>query len=388
MARVRESFALLLITGALWSCTATKATSASTAVAPQQVQLTQMNVNLYPTTKTICDPMGDAAPDMRSNLGLKADLFWLKDSQPRTEKVADLISQGVKSDSSLFFSQLNLPTRMFDKGFNNGAGLPLLDDQNNRLIEYFALHFKTVLHLAPDQPEGLYEFALLSDDGAVMRIRDDGGVYRTAIDNDGLHPTRLGCGSHVVDMKRDTEKLMELDYQQGPRYHISLILLMRKIASVDGNASKTEPACGQEGNELWFDPNNNSEPKKPYLDLVARGWTPLTKENYGLPNEAIFNPCKDGVTPKITGFEIAEKFSQGFVLRWHTNIPSTDQVVITDLVTQSQITTTSDNVLRLDHQVIVTGLKPNTQYGLQALSISDTYGQGMTTAIIDSTSIN
>lgn len=343
----------------------------------EEIQLSRVDVNRYPATKLVCDPIGAPSPDPRSNAGIKAELYYLNATQSKPERVGEVIASGKKSDRDIFFSQLYAPTRMFDEGFMNDSGEPVKNDDGQRLIEYFALRFKSVLRLAPEQAPGEYEFAVLSDDGSVFRVRDGEGAWRTVVDNDGTHPSRLACSSRTLRFDRESEHMMELDYHQGPRYHISLIVLMRKV---DG-ARKAEEACGVEGNETWFDPKNQSSPREAYQNLLARGWRPLGKDNYAIANDAIFNPCKEGQMPKITFFRASEPTSGGFIVNWTTDIPATSQVIATEIATGQQTITTADNVLRTSHRVVVTGLKPNTEYALQALSISDSYGKGMTTAI-------
>ena len=340
------------------------------------VKKSSMDVNKYPITKTVCDPFGDD-PDPRSNQGLTAQLWWLESGTARQSNVGAMIAKGKKSERSLFFSQLNVPTRMFDQGFANETGSTVKSDDGTTLIEYFALRFNSILKLAPQQKAAMYEFAVLSDDGAILTLRGSDGVYRANVDNDGDHPTRLGCGITPVSMAADTELPMSLDYYQGPRYHISMIVLMREYdPNRAGNVGGKDPACGVTGNETWFDPNNGSKPQKAYTDLLARGWVPLSKDNYGLPNTAMFNPCKDGEPPVITNFQILERFNDGFIVTWNTDIPATSQVITTD-VAGNQSITVSDNILRTSHQVRTTGQIANTQYKVQGVSISEDYGRSL-----------
>lgn len=344
------------------------------------VKKSAFDVNKYSVTSTVCDPWGDD-PDPRSNQGLKAELWWLEAGKPRQSSVAGMIANGKKSDRNLFFSALNVPTRMFNLGFASETGDMVKADDGSNLIEYFALRFKSILRLAPDQTAGQYEFAILSDDGAVMNFRDSDGVYRANVNNDGDHPTRLGCGVTPVAMNAETEIPMSLEYYQGPRYHISLILLMREHnPNRPGLVNGKDPACGVTGNATWFDPNNGSTPKKAYQDLLARGWRPLVKDNYALANEVMFNPCKDGVAPVITNFQVLERFNDGFVVTWNTDIPATSSVVVTDAA-GVQVGTMSDNILRTSHTVRTMGQLPSTTYRVQAVSISDSYGRTISPAI-------
>ena len=341
------------------------------------VKMSALDTNIYPVTKTVCDPFGDD-PDPRSNQGLKAELWQLPKGVSRPGNVGGMISKGKKSERNLFFSQLNVPTRMFNMGFANETGDTVKSDAGDTLIEDFALRFKSILRLAPQQKAAMYEFAILSDDGSVMNFRDSDGVYRPNVNNDGEHPTRLACGGSPVAMDAETEIPMSLEYYQGPRYHIALVVLMREYkADRTDNKNGKDPACGVSGNETWFDPGKNSKPQKAYTDLLARGWAPLTKDNYALANEAMFNPCQEGVAPVVSNFQVLERFNDGFIVTWNTNIPATSAVVITD-ASGKQTATISDNVMRTSHLVRTTGQAANTLYKVQGVSISDTYGRTVT----------
>lgn len=240
--------------------------------APEEVHLSKLNVNLYPVTSLVCDPMGGDT-DPRSNAGLKAELYWLPSTQSPAHSSQDLIARGTKSAQNLFFHQLNVPTRAFTDGFATDTGAAVENDVGDTLIENFAMRFSSVLKLGANQDEGLYEFAVLSDDGTVMRLRDTDGVYKPVIDSDGDHGTRMGCSTQSFNMTHATEKLMQLDYYQGPRYHIALVLLMRKITDADANGNfAADPLCGHTSNDDWFDLSNKSAPRQNFKDLIARGW--------------------------------------------------------------------------------------------------------------------
>lgn len=376
MLAFKTGSALFLMFGIalLGSLGCTAKPNATSEIAKEEVRMSKLDVNTYPITKTICDPFGDQ-PDPRSNQGLKGELWWLTTSDPKRHNVGDMMKFGVKSGQSIFFSQLNVPTRLFNMGFANPTGATVKDDDGATLIEYFALRFKSILRLAPDQKPGLYEFAILSDDGAILNLRESDGVYRPNVVNDGDHPTRLGCGTTPIQMTAESEHPMYLDYYQGPRYHISMILLMREY-----RAGTKDPACGLTGNSTWFDYNNNSKPQKAYNDLLARGWKPLAKDNYALANEVKFNPCKDGETPVISNFKVVERFNDGFIVSWTTDIPATSQVVST-APDGTQSISVSDNIMRTSHEIRVQNLNSNTVYGLQAVSISDTYGKSISDSI-------
>ncbi|RUM88701.1 MAG: hypothetical protein DSZ23_04230 [Thermodesulfatator sp.] len=95
----------------------------------------------------------------------------------------------------------------FDKGF---PGI------TNR-FEWFAIDYKGQIFIPR---AGTYTFSLLSDDGSRLLIDN-----RTVIDNDGIHPPREKTGK--VFLKRGLHS-MEVQYFQGPRYQVALVLSLVK----------------------------------------------------------------------------------------------------------------------------------------------------------------
>lgn len=333
-----------------------------------------VDVNLYPMNKLVCDPFGGGNPELGK--GLKAKLFYLRDDQPRYDKVEDYFNYGINSVQTMFFTELNVPTRMFSEGFPTQTGGMVKDDQGNFLFEYFAIRFSTVLKLGPNDTEGDYEFAILSDDGAIMSTRIE-GTDTIIVNNDGVHPTRMGCGTVTLNMTKDSEYLVDFMYYQGPRYHISLIPLWRKV----GPQNLAETECGKLGNNRFFDPNNGSKPLKPYQDILARGWKPISAVNYNLPISAIFNPCVQGENPEIDNVRIYKTDGE-YQVDWDTNIPATSQVLIIDPVKQTDELTVSDNKFCKHHSVRVKDPKKKVEF--KAISISETFGKNVTDSFLPS----
>lgn len=334
------------------------------------------DVNLYKMNKVVCDPMGNPG-NPGPNDGLIAELFYLNSNQPHYQNVLDYIMSGTKSTQKLFFSDLNVPTRLFNTGFPTQTGAMVKDDAGNDLIEYFGLRFKSVLKLSEDDEAGEYEMALLSDDGAIMKVVDDDGVQRVVVDNDHDHPTRMGCGGKL-QFNHATAYDVVIDYYQGPRYHISLIPMWRKVTA----NTQPETECGQLGNERYFDYNNNSTPQQKYLAMLARGWKPIHADNWHLPPMAIYNPCTEGKAPVISNFTVIDTREGEVIVRWNTDVPATAQVLVRDSQGNETVTS-SDNVLRTQHQVVV---GPGTiqfgqTYSFQGISISADMGKAMSRVI-------
>jgi hypothetical protein len=183
----------------------------------------------------------------------------------------------------LYFFNLDVPTRPFDSGFPLFDGSLIQDNSLESLLEYFRIHFEGMVTLGPDNSEGDYEFAMLSDDGARLKMGVDKQVI---IDNPQDTPSKLMCATQRVHMRRGFEQPFDLEWFQGPRYHIANMLLWRK-ASDDA-----EPLCGSSGNDMWFDYNAGPYvPRQPFLDLQSRGWKVVGAENFRLPQDEVLNPC-------------------------------------------------------------------------------------------------
>jgi hypothetical protein len=381
-------------------------------------------------SKAICDPMGEGSPDKTQ--GLVGSLHYLKSYEAPYKTALEYIENGQLVDVSLFFSHLFVPTRPFDRGFKTASGDVIQTDNGDTLYEYFGLHLESNINLNDEQTQGEYQFAILSDDGAVLKNRETGAVI---IDNDGDHPTRMGCSESIVMTGDDLP--VALNYYQGPRYHIALVVMMRPtpkgnrfidpslniedqllesdvIACPDdpssdcvqmchvppGNpnaahtvtvgipslkahfknhsepsdylgACVTDSLCGAQGNSLFFDSTQDPPvASDEYAGLHERGWRVLNVDNSNMPaGEA--NPCPDQTpAPIISGFSVREVASNAVLLSWTTDSPGTTQVEVTNFFTGETFLTDLDSTLKTSHTATVTGLNTNTLYQVRAKSQS------------------
>ena len=335
------------------------------------------DVNKYKVSKTVCDPFDQNSSASHPSAGIKAELYYRGKDDPRWYDVSSYIEKGKNSEQDLFFSEIMVPTRLFDLGFPKESGGVVKNDAKEPLFEYFALRFTGKIKLANNQEEGLYELALLSDDGTILKLEDENGELKTVVDNDGDHPTRMGCGETVV-MTKEKAKSFELKYYQGPRHHIALIPLWRKV---DETTIK-DPLCGKQGNNMYFDFNNGSTPQPAYNQLLSRGWTPLTKDNYKLEIEDDYNPCFQGEVATITNFAKDASSDLAVVFSWNTNIPAAGKLLLHDLDRDIQIETESDNILRTVHSISIPPIfQSGTRYSVRAIAISDTLGRTLSEPI-------
>ena len=351
-----------------------------TKIAPElqnlaPLQKSSVDVNKYPANKMVCDPFGNP-PDPRSNVGLKGSLYYILPNQLGSTnlnnlKVNDYFNLGYKSNQTVFLSQLNVPTRIFDQGFATESGAPVKDDNGDILVEWFAMKFKTVLRLGPTEEEGMYQVAALSDDGTIVQMQQPNGTWKTIIDNDGLHPTRFGCGVEPVQFTRETEYMSDISYYQGPRMHISFVMMKRKMPA---NGAQ-DPLCGTLGNDTFFDSNNGSTPKQAYKDLLARGWQPMSRDNFALPVEAMWNPCLEAEKPQIQNLRVTYNFAGTVTIEWNTNMPATSQLLYTREGSDTTQITESDNLLRTAHSVTLSQLDQGVVYAFQGVSTAGTLGR-------------
>lgn len=218
--------------------------------------------------------------------GLRANLYYLTGRQLTSPYTAvdDYIKYGKLANAIIYMGQLLVPTRSFSSGFASSDNTFIVDDNNQKLIEYFALDLETVVKLSPSDVPGHYQFGILSDDGSIIEIKDTPtSAYRAYVNNDGFHPTKFKCDTVGTNLTTTTRLPMRIKYFQGPRTEIALTLMWRKLDSAA--ASKADSACDRWGDNLFFGPNR-SQPdlvNYEYGQLLRRGWKPLAPENFILP---------------------------------------------------------------------------------------------------------
>lgn len=142
-------------------------------------------------------PFGEGKESPGSMLGL---VYFLPED---TQKLPDFSS--LIPTAALYAKQLDISPRSFDQGF------PGVDGRH----EWFAIKYTGQFSV---KAAGEYEFRLVSDDGATLKIDNV-----LIVDNDGVHPpsekrgkVRLLAGSHSIEVK----------YFQGPRYDVALQLFV------------------------------------------------------------------------------------------------------------------------------------------------------------------
>ncbi len=266
-------------------------------------------IKVLPSNKFICEPFGNMNGGEIKG-GLKAELAYVDPSLNLTAATKNAYgvmeyfsdaTQFVKTPTPIFLSQVNVPTRRFDQGFMLSDGSFLSDTNNNRLIEWFALRMKSVLKLSPDDQEGLYEIATISDDGSRLFLAAAVGAAEVEIvNNDGAHSTRMKCADQPINMTRTSKMPMTYYYNQGPRTEIANVMVWRKVNA----ASSTKyNYCDRVDSNKWWR-SSDSAPAEYWNAVQADGWKILDPRNFELPDSQI-NPCAAQNNNLITKAEFA-----------------------------------------------------------------------------------
>lgn len=319
--------------------------------------------------RTVCDPFKTNSPQARDR-GLVGNLLFLSDDQPRYSNIADFMNNAHVAEVNIYLDRLFMPTRPFDRGFYTQSGTLVTNANGNTLYEYFGMHLEAQLQLSTNEPAGYYQLATLADDGALLKIPDGAGGFKTIVNNDGTHSTKMACATEPVWLDHNTKIPMILQYYQGPRYHISLVTMWRPWPDgVSNTNAVVDPYCGRSGNSLFFDSTKDPvEAKTPFYELLSRDWKVLENANYNFPDQEV-NPCVPTEEPlAILSFTLSDVLRDRVTLNWTTNIPSTSQGWSKNVSTSVSGTTALNSTLVQTHSVTITGLAPNTLYSVKALS--------------------
>ena len=251
-------------------------------------------------TQTVCDPFENQMA-VGPNSGLSGKLAYIPNGATSDYYgVEDFISKATPINANLYLNELNVATRSFTQGFPTQNGTLLEDPSGNTLTTFFSISVDANLQLAAwDQP-GLKQFAIIADDGAILSV-DQGSGLQPLVNDDYDHPSRLSVASTTVFMDHTTTLPIHVDYYQGPKYNIALMLLWRNIADEYGTGeanspilnplSLDEPLNGQVGNSMFFNQAvNPPAPTAVWDELLSHGWSVVPAINYLLPGN-VTNPC-------------------------------------------------------------------------------------------------
>ena len=223
------------------------------------------------STHVVCDGFGNTGGDRLH--GLKANLFYFDDIDVTTHGytgVSDFFRWGHIPDVTFYFSNLYVPTRPFSSGFVMRDGTPVTKANNDPLYEHFAFKFTGGVQLPNGAPTKNYQFAIMSDDGSKLVITRPGATPVVNVNNDGNHPSQFVVGTAPVQVSSTAIVPIELDWYQGPRYHIALVLLWREWKATNFNPN--DPWNGQASNNLYFDSTQTPPAPMPAWNDIMTRW--------------------------------------------------------------------------------------------------------------------
>jgi hypothetical protein len=246
-------------------------------------------VNDIKEEDVVCDPFSHTDGDTKAEAGIKADLYYIEDKTKPKAVFNDFVTHGIHSEKVIFMNDINVPTRRFSTGFATQANEILKKSNGENLVEWFALSMKGRLQLAPGQAPGDYQFATLSDDGSILYIQpSDSKELSPLISADGHHSTKFSCAASPVKLEVGKKVDFKLDYFQGPREHIAMILMYRPYDA----KNILDPLCGTVSISYFHDSATvPSTVGEGYKKLLSRGWKPVPAANFALPEEIKTNPC-------------------------------------------------------------------------------------------------
>lgn len=263
-------------------------------------------------TKLLCGGLGDSLIDSENVEclnGFIGDIYTLGHSIAKgVVSVKSYFLEGQKvnslvlgeedvSDVKLVLPSIGIPTQSHTNGFMID-GTTLLDpreDSPKKLMEYFALNMSSVFYIPQEsedyksnviQESGSYQFALISDDGAIISVIDyQGNFLSELINNDGIHASKMSC-SRVIEITKGEPIPLHLQYYQGPATEIALSLVWRKVEP-NSNDDHLEN-CGKTSQNFYGTVGGGADPAYVIDDpqagtmwaaLVDQGWQVVSSKN-------------------------------------------------------------------------------------------------------------
>ncbi len=250
--------------------------------------LVGQNEQYFEPVPSACNPFGDGISGLGKENGVRGKMFYLDDIDVQTKPhavFADYKTHGHLARANFYFDNLYVPTRRFQDGFQLSNGKLLSKTDGTPLFEHFAFDFTTNIKLPAGSAARTMQFALLADDGANLLVQDPiTGAWVNQVNDDGTHPARMVCGATPITIT-DKPTPLNIQYFQGPRYHISLVLMWRPWA----NRSNTT-YCGSSDSNLFFDSSvSPSRATAAWLDNLTR-WE-VVPANMLYMDENDENPC-------------------------------------------------------------------------------------------------
>jgi hypothetical protein len=177
----------------------------------------------------ICNPLGDQPVDdggdvpsvPQRRMGLIAKIY---EGEANWNNINTYAQKGYEHPEKIYFSNFNVPERAFSEGFSFGENDFLKNKTGEKLIEWFSISARGFITLPDNEEAGYFELVTMSDDGVKVSVADE-----LLIDSPNTHGSQIVCASKLIHLDKNELKKFNLDYFQGPRYHITLMSFIKRV---------------------------------------------------------------------------------------------------------------------------------------------------------------
>ncbi len=188
---------------------------------------------------SVCNPFSNGEDFLSGQHGLVARLSYIpaaKVLEPGFTYPGGLShyqpgAPGVNTfPTEVFLNRLNVEPRYWTSGFSSSDVGLLKTSSGETLVEWFSLAMESSLIAATPNENGHYVLAVHSDDGSRVSVDTNGdGTFETLVNNDGDHASQCQSASTPIEIRTDRPLPIRIDYYQGPREAIALMLMWKKV---------------------------------------------------------------------------------------------------------------------------------------------------------------
>ncbi len=250
-------------------------------------------------SQPVCNPFGGDEP-LPSDNGLVAYMAYLNGSIPNpltlgafwlddvtAANAPEIVRPRNDGRVDIFTSKLDWPNQKFDRGFTpvNGGAPIVIPGTSTVLTENFSMHFRTRLILA-NKPAGNYYLAAIADDGVVVKAKIN-GQWKIINMSNTVHAETMICPdkNSYINLQASSDIPLQVTYFQGPRMHIALQLVWKKLSSTSNLTNPVDALCGQ--GSFYNSDTVPSTPLANWNTLKSRGWEVVPAANFKLPQDII-----------------------------------------------------------------------------------------------------
>jgi len=203
---------------------------------------------------TVCNPLNpeDTCVGVTPQMGLLGRLYYMTPLQHqslfnndlRNALIDDYRDFGILVPADIVMTAINVSPRSWESGFFLSTGEQVKKEDGENLFEWFHLDMSGFIEL----PVGSYQFATLSDDGMRVTLNDE-----VIINHDGAHAPAYRCAQGVTTFVSGEKKRIRVQYFQGPRTQIAMVLLVRPLT--DSNSQLDDQNCSDFRDDLQSPPD-------------------------------------------------------------------------------------------------------------------------------------